>query len=285
MLADNHYITETPSFEPWMFSFYVVLALHVALVVIITFSPQFTKSKPKFENIYTIDLIELPPASTPPPATNVTTVKPQENAVSIADPQPVKPTVEAKPISLTPKKKKIKKKIVEDSETLKVDKDKAIEQRKKLAEALKKEQLAQQKAEDALKALEEERKLFESTNTTITQPSSTTGSTSTGSNRNSSKRSAIESQWLAAVNSKLLKYWALPEFKQWDPELEAIVVVTLDTSGRIINEFYEQTSGDKVFDQFVKKTLQDASPFPKIPPAMRKQRYELGLRFKPGSIQ
>lgn len=285
MLAEDYYIAETPSLEPWMFSFYVVLALHVGLFLIITFSPQFSTSKPKFENIYTIDLIELPPAATPPPAPKVKAAEPTEKAVSIADPQPVKPTVEAKPISLSPKKKKIKKKLVEDQETVKVDKDKAIEQRKKLAEALKQEQLAQQKADEALKALEEERKLFESTSTSPTTPTTPTGSTSVGSNRNSSQRSAIESQWLAAVNSKLLKYWALPEFKQWDPELTTIVVVTLDKNGRIINEFFEQSSGDKVFDQFVKKTLQDANPFPKIPAAMKKQRYELGLRFKPGSIQ
>lgn len=284
MLAEEYYITETPSLEPWMFSFYVVVALHIALVFVITFGLQFTPPKPKFENIYTIDLIELPPTFTPPPAPVVKKVEPTNKAVSIAAPQPQQPTIEATPISLKPKKKKIKKKIVEDNKTIKVDKDKAVTQRKKLAEALRIEQLAQQKAEEALKALEEERKLFESTNTATTQPTSTTGSTSTGSNRNSSQRSAVESQWLAAVNSRLLKYWALPEFKQWDPDLTAVVVVTIDKNGRIINEFFEKTSGDKVFDQFVKKTLQDASPFPTIPTAMKKQRYELGLNFKPGSI-
>ena len=240
-------LNEAP-LEPWQFSFYTALALHVILAVLVTYGPQFSTSKPKFENVYTIDLIELPPAPPPEPVIKPKEVEQVEKAVSIADPQPVKPTIEAQPISIAPKKKKIKKKIV-DNTTEKIDRNKAIEQRKRLAEALKQEELARQKAEQAKKALEEERKLFE----TIRKPATAATATgsSTGSNRNSKQMNAVEAQWYAAVKSHLFKFWALPEFKQWDPELSTTVVVTVDKNGRIINEYVEKASGDKVFDQFV----------------------------------
>ena len=72
---------------------------------------------------------------------------------------------------------------------------------------------------------------------------------------------------------------------QKKPDLTAVVVITINKNGHIANMFFEKKSGDRIFDQFVTKTIESASPLPPIPPAMKKQRYEIGLRFKPGSIR
>ncbi len=72
---------------------------------------------------------------------------------------------------------------------------------------------------------------------------------------------------------------------QENPDLVAIVVITINKNGQIANVFFEEKSGDRVFDQFVTKTIEAASPLPAIPAAMKKQRYEIGLRFRPESIR
>jgi len=61
--------------------------------------------------------------------------------------------------------------------------------------------------------------------------------------------------------------------------------ITIKIDGDIANVVFETKSGDRVFDQFVSKAIEEANPLPPIPPALKKQRYEIGFRFKPGSIQ
>lgn len=82
-----------------------------------------------------------------------------------------------------------------------------------------------------------------------------------------------------------MQFWTLPEFKKWDESLQAIVTIEIARDGTIVNHYFEQLSNDPTFDQFVKKTLQAASPLPPIPPAIRKSKHELGLIFRPGGIQ
>lgn len=72
---------------------------------------------------------------------------------------------------------------------------------------------------------------------------------------------------------------------QKDKSLTAVVVITIQQDGEVANLVFESKSGDRAFDQFVSKTIAAANPLPPIPPAMKKQRYEVGLRFRPDSIQ
>ena len=94
-----------------------------------------------------------------------------------------------------------------------------------------------------------------------------------------------EKLYQAAIYKRLQQFWSLPEFKKWDPSLTAVVVITISQNGYITNQYFETRSGDKVFDQFVEKTFHDAVPLPQIPAALRKQQYEIGLRFKPTGMQ
>ena len=287
MYQDNHFIDQAPS-ESWAIPFYIVLALHIGIVLLIMFTPQFTTKKPKFENIYTIDLIEMPPQSqvVPQPVKQPAPDTVPKKALSVATPKLIKPSPVAAPISISPIKKKVKKKIKTTKKVAQVDRKKAIEERKKLAESIREEARTQELAEQALRDLEREQQLFSQTTSTVTTPPKAKKTNNgTGNNRNSKAMNAVEAQWFAAVNSHLLRFWALPEFKQWDPELLAVIIITVDKNGHIINHFFETTSGDKIFDQFVTKTLQEASPLPKMPAALKKHRYEFGLNFKPGTIQ
>ncbi len=83
----------------------------------------------------------------------------------------------------------------------------------------------------------------------------------------------------------MLEFWSLPQYKNWDPSTEAVVVIRIARNGTITKQVFEKRSNDPTFDQFVRKTLQDAAPFPPIPPALKKKSLEVGLRFTPEGIQ
>ena len=171
-------------------------------------------------------------------------------------------------------------------------------ERKRELETLRKQRVveaarAERAAEDARNAANELKQLLQSAtsvkNTTRestgTQSGNGEGSSESTNARSGDNTSGAEKLYQAAIYKRLQQFWALPEFKKWDPSLTAVVVITINTEGTITNQYFETRSGDKVFDQFVEKTLRDAAPLPQIPAALRKSQYEIGLRFKPTGIQ
>lgn len=280
--SSPHY---TPQFiESWKIPFGVILALHISLAAAVAFMPSFSKKKPRFENIYTIDLIEMAsPAQPSPPTPAPQKNEPTKKAVSIAKTVPATPTPieSAQPISISPKKKKIKYKLKPKPTPQKEDRSKIIAKRKRLAELIRQEEIARQDEKDALRDLEEARQL--ATNP-VTRPRSSTQSNSTSTNSGANSLTGVEARWFSAVTSHVLDYWALPEIKLWGPELITTMVITVDRNGRILESYIENPSGDRVFDQFVKKSLQDADPLPPMPAAMRKNKFEIGLNFRPDTI-
>ena len=95
----------------------------------------------------------------------------------------------------------------------------------------------------------------------------------------------LESQYALAVQGKLLQVWALPEFKQFDSTLKAKYVIRISRDGKVTKQFFEQRSNDPNFDQFVKRAIIEASPFPPFPPAIKDNTLEFELRFSPSDIQ
>lgn len=260
-----------------------MLALHISLAVAVAFMPNFSTKTPRFENIYTVDLIQMAP-SQPTPATTAPEIKPSPKAVSIAQKPPAPPVVTetVQPISISPKKKKIKHKVQRKPQPQKIDRSQNIAERKRLAELIRQEALAKEAEEEALQALDEARQLAN----TATSPQSSTSTKATSSTHRGGGNSltGVEARWFSAVKSHVLGYWALPDIKLWSPYLVATMVITVDRSGRITESYVESPSGDRVFDQFVKKSLQDADPLPPMPAAMKKRKFEIGLNFRPDTI-
>jgi colicin import membrane protein len=95
----------------------------------------------------------------------------------------------------------------------------------------------------------------------------------------------VNLQYYATITGHIKQYWQPPDVKSWDPNLLAIVSITVSRNGQIISKSFEKESGDKLFDQFVLKTLEAANPLPAFPPALQEQRLEIGLKFKPSGIQ
>lgn len=307
----------------WKLPLNLAIGFHILVALSAIFLPGLLNFHPKFEEIYTVDLINMgeppPPAAAPPAAAKAAAAKPAapkpqpqppppkpaipEKAIPVAESAPMETPAPPEAISIKPLKRKVKKELppepkpepqkpkVEiaqpDPKIKELDKLK----RQKIAEELKAaaihaEQIAQEEAQIATEEAENLRKMLDATQARAAQvASASTSQHSTNTSQSSNVSSALEKQYYAAIFSRLHAFWSLPEFKEWDPQLTAVVIITINQNGEILDSFFEQRSGDKVFDQCVTKTLQDAAPLPSIPAALKKQRIEIGLRFTPGNIQ
>ncbi len=278
----------------WKLPFNFAIGLHLLLILSAIYLPQFLHRKPLFPDIYTIDLINISDQSfkelqVPPvqPTSKINeNINPPENAVPISEktPAPEIVPVDSQPISIKPLKRKklrkpIKKPLIQPKKNLEKLHKKHLDEVRE-AERLAEEaaRLAASEAVNHLKQM-----LLESNNIeTATPPKPATPSPTTTVHTNSN---VIESQYFASIINKLQPYWSLPEYKTLDPELMAIVIIQVEQNGVITKQFFEKRSGDRLFDQFVLKTLQEGSPLPLIPPALQKNTLEIGLRFRPGGIQ
>lgn len=291
-MSDQYRITYG-EYNNWVLPLNLAVGFHLLLALSILVLPDLLKPKPKFEDIYTVSLVNISepmveqtaPAPEPQPVAPVETeVSPE--AVSIPDSvQPPAPQLkEVKPVSLKPSKRKIKKKVKDPRQ----EKQKELEQikRQRLADAMRAEQLAAEQARLAAEEAERQQKLMEQQlNQVRNQVRTAPAQRRSGGQTGASTLTALEKQYFIAIRGRIMQYWALPEFKQFDDSTQAIYVIKIARNGTIDKQFFEKYSNDPTFDQFVKKAIRDASPLPSIPPAIKKDSFEIGLRFSPGNIQ
>lgn len=291
----EHTITYMPGSE-WKLPFNIAAGFHLLLILGVVYLPGLFDKKPKFADIYTVSLVNIAepvePVAQPEPAQEKTPVQSiktssvkTKKVAPIAEPVKIAEPAPQKAISIKPLKRKKVKKIVKkpkDTSSKKFDRRKI----QKLAKALQNEEIAEEKAQLAQEELARERSLMKTVAKPITRPENSgqkpkaPGKTQIGGSSN-----LIQAQYHAAIFGKLQQFWSLPEYMQENLDLVAVVVITIKKNGQIANVFFEERSGDRVFDQFVAKTIEAASPLPAIPAAMKKQRYEIGLRFRPESIR
>jgi len=273
----------------WKLPVNLAIGFHVLFFLAVLYLPGLFSAKPKFADIYTVSLISIPePVAQPEPVQEEVPAQPvkpppvtAKKVAPIAEPVMKPEPAPQKAISIKPLKKKKIKKIKKNTKDLR-SKELERKRRQKLAEALRAEELAEENARIAQQELERERNLIKQSQKVATKPAAK--KTATSGKRIGGSSNLIEGQYHAAIFGRLHQFWSLPEYMQKKPDLEAVVVITISKNGQIANMFFENRSGNRVFDQFVAKTIEAASPLPPIPAAMRKQRYEIGLRFKPGSI-
>lgn len=285
----------------WKTPLNLAITFHVLIVLGGYYLPPFFDFKPKHPEIYIVDLVNfVEPSPAPeieqqvqPPIVTPEKIDPKkarkEAPIAQVEPrQEVAPPIKA--ISLKPRKKKIKKKIPLKKvvDTKKQDRIK----KQRLAEALQAHKIAEEEALIAQQEAELERKLMEANladaKRVVQQNNSRKKNNRNSSNKkssSSSNMSGVEKQFFNSIVGHIHGYWQLPGYKLWDKDLSTTIAVTISANGKIKNMFIENSSGDKIFDQFVLKALRAADPLPNIPPALKKQYFDIGLVFKPGGIQ
>ena len=315
MFASLGLTSGTPS---WKLPFNLAVLFHILVLSSAIIVPKFLEKKVIIPEFLSVDLVNIaaplpPPVVKTAPQTPASPVKPAKPAVSKPKPKiveakktaPIAPVVAVEPapvpvkaISISPIKRKIKKKIIPDTSAADAKRAREALARKTQAQERQRQQEKQRQqllqearrtkalaeaeeaaAKDAVNALKQMYRADAAATSTAKVTTASTPRTGGGSNN------IIESQYQASIFSSLHEHWALPEIKPWNPDLTAVVVINIAKNGRIINHRFEKRSGDRVFDQFVSRTIQEANPLPAIPAAMRVQQYSIGLRFKPGKIQ
>lgn len=279
-------------YNNWVLPLNLAVGFHLVLAVSILVLPDLLKPRPKFEDIYTVNLVNISEPvieqSAPEPAPEpVAQPEPEVSpeAISIPDKvqQPPPQPKAVKPVSLKPSKRKIKKKVKDP----KLEHQKELEsiKRERLAEAVKAEQLAAEQARIAAEEAERQQRLMEQQlNKVRNQVRTPPAPQRSGGQPGTSKLSALESQYINSIRGRIMQYWSLPEHKQFDDSTQALYVIKVSRDGTILKQFFEQYSDDSTFNQFVKKTVKDATPLPPMPPALKGKDYEFGLRFRPGNI-
>lgn len=275
--------------KEWKLSLNFALGLHIAVILSAIYMPGLFKSKPKYADIYTIDLVnvqipEPPSTDVPVPAAPPPPLPKKEKAVAVNPaPKKIEAVKNVKPVSIAPLKRK---KIVKNNRIDTTQKQK-LEQihKQRLQEAKEAERLAEEAAKlAAMQAVNQLKDLLRESNLQ-NKVKSTTQTQSVPRSSQRKNTSVIESRYFASIYNTLQPHWKLPEYKIWDKDLVATIVIQISQDGRVTKQFFEKRSGDKFFDQFVLKTIQDGAPLPPIPAALQKKSLEIGLHFKPGSIQ
>jgi TonB family protein len=81
-------------------------------------------------------------------------------------------------------------------------------------------------------------------------------------------------KWM--IQERVKRFWVIPDTLS-GRELEAVIIIEIDTSGQVKGSRFEQSSGNLVFDQAAIRAISKATPFP--PPPGQVQLPPLGLRF------
>ncbi len=311
----------------WGWILVLVVLLHGLFFAAAKYLPAMMHRRPLLEEVMTIDLVSLPepppapapaPAQSrqpaprqplPAPAPKAPPPEPEKGvAVDVSPPVP-EPVPVARPVSIRPLKRKIRKakdvRLEEEKrrEQLalerirkqvreKREREKALARKKALAKKRADEKRARQRALAQAKA--EERRAREAARNARAEIAEVlreqqrlhTANQAAGSRGGArSISSALEQQYYMDLASRVQRLWVLPEIKKWSPSLETIIEFTVLADGRLANVTVAKRSGDSFFDRFARETVKKAAPMPPIPPALKKNHLDLGFRLRPAGVQ
>ncbi len=295
----------------WKIPLNLAILFHILVISSAIIVPKFLEKKIIIPEFLTVDLVTVaaplpPPVAEPAkqrPASLVKTAKPaaskpKPKIVKAKITAPIAPVIAETPvpvpvkaISIKPIKRKIKKKILPDTTAADARRERKAEQQRQLLEKQRQRLLHEAQRAKALAEAEEAaakdavnalKQLYRADSAAI----STSRVIKPSNNRTGGNPSnIIERQYQAAINNQLNEHWSSPITNALNSDLSARVVITIAKNGNIIDVQFENRSGDRVFDQFVNRAIQESNPLPPIPPAMHVQQYHIGSRFRPGKIQ
>ena len=97
--------------------------------------------------------------------------------------------------------------------------------------------------------------------------------------------SAWNSKWddyYSMVWAKIKAQWTLPEdFQKGKTELESIIVMIIGRDGKVQKSWFENRSGNALYDQMAMRAIMKAEPLPPIPKEFSDHTVEIAIRFHP----
>ncbi len=166
----------------------------------------------------------------------------------------------------------------DDAMALKKQKE-AEREAKKALEALrnqkqKSEREEAKKRQELVNRREEDLKRFEETYRAAIR-----GNQVNDGDSSSGAMQATANAYAGHIREKLNSNWALPTFLQ-SKGYRAVVRIYIDARGNIVRYFFTQYSGNEAFDNYVKASLQNSTPFAPPPEEMAKGLRNAGLEVQ-----
>jgi colicin import membrane protein len=293
----------------WRKPFNISIGLHIALLLLAMLAPDIFESRRKLPEIYTVNLftaVEVtepetpagkPTAAPPAPKPAVREIKPESTkpTVSIAPSKPEIPSpaasIPAKPISLRPRKLKVKVgKTAEEQRRDRKKLSRVVQGIKASAARKEARQAADTAAQDAVSKLADALKTSRAATTEAPAEVKETATAPAAEARVSGPRGTgmepdfYMKQYLSSVYQKIHDHWILPDLQNWDISLEAVLVIVIERDGTVAKSYFEQKTDNIYFNQFVLKAVKDSTPLPPFPDQLQESTFEIGLRFKPGEL-
>lgn len=273
----------------WLQPVILALIFHFVTFALALGLPDFIGRKPILDNVVTVNLVSLPdvaqpreappvqeaPEPAPPPLEKIEPVSPKVVVTPPVPREAVETPAPVKPVSLQPVKKKVQK----------VDQEKlAEEQARRQQEQDRQKDLARAREEEERARIEAERARATLAEMIRQRGAQQSSSAARGPSGRQEVQSIVLQQYLSALYDRIHQFWVLPDMRQWSSGLETVVVLTILPDGTVAGTMVEKKSSDPFFDQFVMKTIQNASPLPRFPKLMKESSIEVGLRFRPGEV-
>lgn len=236
----------------------ISLGLHILLVIFFSLNPWpvLIKAKPM---AYTVTLV---PIAIPEPETRF-----KKPPLPEIKEEKKKPITKPKKDDIVEKVKKSPKKI-EKPEEKKAD-------LKHLHEAL--EELRKKIAMDEIKKKVAHREKVEEQPTPTPPPVPVISAT-----KSSAETESKLSQYYSLIWAKIKKAWTIPEnLLKERVDLETVIIVIIESDGKIKRTWFEKKSGDDLYDQMAVRAIIKAEPLPPIPKELGEDTLEIGIRFFP----
>jgi len=293
----------------WRISLGMAISLHILAFAAVIIVPALTPRRIQLPTVYTVNLFTVEDMGRPSPAPGAasasrpspvreSTAKPmavKKPAPSAALPTPVSIAPETKAISLKPlkiKTKIAKKEVIDVKKKLEeVKVSKALERLKtdiKVKEAENKADQLKQEALESIRSTYQKNIPPAAAGTaaagTAAADNADAAGTQTGNSGNTLDMNSAMRRYYAAAVSHIQEHWILPDLQNWEENLEAVVVVNIRRDGVVTKSFFENKSENVYFNQFVMKTLREASPLPPFPADLKESSIEIGFRFHPKAL-
>jgi TonB family protein len=82
--------------------------------------------------------------------------------------------------------------------------------------------------------------------------------------------------------AKIKASWTIPEnLLKEKVDLEAIIVIIIEKNGKVRKSWFEEKSGNEIYDQMAMRAILKAEPLPPIPKELNRDVLEIGIRFYP----
>jgi colicin import membrane protein len=81
------------------------------------------------------------------------------------------------------------------------------------------------------------------------------------------------------ILEKIKEVWRMPASSKKD--WETIMVIKIRRDGIVVDINPEKTSGNRLYDESIRRAIKAAEPLPRIPATIKEDSLELGFRFRP----